>query len=125
MSEISDALTADREFFRALTDGDYESLNSLLADDFILIDVMRGGEVTKTLLLDAIRSGQLKFESITHVGARVRRYGSTSIIIGQTEMRMRFEQTSVTVKSRYTHVYVEARGHWKMASAQGTQISDS
>jgi len=53
-----------------------------------------------------------------------RRYGSTAIVSGRTEMRLRFEQSSATVKSRYTHVYVETRGHWTLVSAQGTQISD-
>lgn len=86
---------------------------------------MRGAEVTKTLLVDAVRAGQLKFESITVGDARVRRYGSTAIIIGQTEMRMRFEQASVAVKSRYTHVYAENEQRWRMVSAQGTQIADT
>ena len=125
MSKMPDPLIADREFFKALTEGDHESLNRLLADEFVLIDVMRGAEVTKTLLVDALRSGQLKFESITVVDAHFRRYGSTAIIIGQTEMRMRFEQASITVKSRYTHVYAEGEGRWRMVSAQGTQISDT
>lgn len=125
MSDISGALTADREFFKALTEADNESLNRLLADDFILVDVMRGAEVTKISLVDAVKSGQLKFESITPVDQRARSYASTAIIIGQTEMRMRFEQTSVTVKSRYTHVYVKAGDRWIMVSAQGTQISDA
>src|SRR5215471_5172255 len=91
MSDVSGALAADREFFKALTEANHESLNRLLADDFILTDVMRGTEVTKTLLVDLVKSVQLKFESITSSGAHARRYGSTAIIIGQTEMRLRFE----------------------------------
>jgi len=124
MSDISGALAADREFFKALTGGDSDALSRLLADDFVLIDVMRGAEVPKAALVGLVGSGQLKFESITPADAHARRYGSTAIIIGRTEMRLRFEQTSVTVKSRYTHVYVEAEGRWMMVSAQGTQISD-
>jgi len=125
MSDISGVLAADGEFFKALTEANLESLRGLLADDFILIDVMQGAEVTKTLLVELVRSGQLKFESITRAGAHARRYGSTAIIIGKTDMRLRFEQSNVTVKSRYTHVYVEAGDRWMMVSAQGTQISDA
>ncbi len=47
MSDTSGALAADREFFKALTDGNRDGLNRLLADDFILIDVMRGQEGTE------------------------------------------------------------------------------
>jgi hypothetical protein len=55
MSDTSGALAADREFFRALTDGNADALDGLLADDFILIDVMSGAEVPKTALLDLVR----------------------------------------------------------------------
>jgi hypothetical protein len=85
---------------------------------------MRGQKVPKTAIVELVGSGQLKFESITPVDEHVRRYGSTAIVIGRTEMRVRFEETAVTVKSRYTHVYVEARDHWMMVSAQGTQVSE-
>jgi ketosteroid isomerase-like protein len=125
MSDTSGALAADRDFFKALTDGNGDALKRLLADDFILVDVMRGGEVPKTAVVDLVGSGQLKFESIVAADVRARRYASTAIVSGRTEMRIRFEQTSVAVKSRYTHVYVETQGLWTMVSAQGTQIADA
>jgi hypothetical protein len=124
MSDTSGALATDREFFKALTEGNGDTLNRLLAADFILIDVMRGAEVPKTALIELVGSGQLKFESITPAEVHARRYGSAVIVSGRTEMRLRFEETTVTVKSRYTHVYVEAQGHWMMVSAQGTPISE-
>ena len=124
MSNTSGALAADREFFKALADGNGEALNRLLADDFILIDVMRGAEVPKTALVELVGSGQLKFESITPADVHGRRYGSTVIVVGQTEMRLRFDETSVIVKSRYTHAYVEEHGSWLMVAAQGTRILD-
>lgn len=37
MSKMPDPLIADREFFEALTEGDHESLNRLLADEFVLM----------------------------------------------------------------------------------------
>ncbi|MBV8358491.1 MAG: nuclear transport factor 2 family protein [Deltaproteobacteria bacterium] len=124
MSDTSGALMADREFFKALTDGNGDALDRLLADEFILIDVMRGAEVAKTALVELVGSRQLRFESITPADVYARRYGSTAIVSGRTTMRLRFEQTSVTVKSRYTHIYIEDHGSWRMVSAQGTQISD-
>jgi hypothetical protein len=124
MNDTSGALAADREFFKALTEGNGDAVNRLLANDFILIDVMRGAEVPKVALVELVGSGQLKFESITPAEVHARRYGSTTIVSGRTEMRLRFEETAITIKSRYTHVYVEAQGHWTMVSAQGTQISE-
>jgi hypothetical protein len=124
MNDTSGALAADREFFNALTHGDSDVLNRLLADDFILIDVMRGSQVPKSALVALVGSGQLKFESIVLSDSHARLYGGTAVVVGRTEMRMRFEQTVVGVHSRYTHVYVEDQGSWRMVSAQGTQISD-
>jgi hypothetical protein len=124
MNDVSGALAADRGFFKALTEGNGDGLNQLLADDFILVDVMRGAEVPKAALAELVGSGQLKFESVMPADVHARRYGSTVIVNGRTEMRLRFEDTAVTVKSRYTHVYVEAQGRWMMVSAQGTQIAE-
>jgi hypothetical protein len=59
---------------------------------------MRGEEVPKTALVELVESGQLKFESIAPADAHARRYGSTAIVIGRTEMRLRFEETAVTIK---------------------------
>src|SRR5207253_7318077 len=71
-----------------------------------------------------ICSGQLKFESIVLSDNHARLYGGTTVVVGCTEMRMRFEQTVVSVHSRYTHIYVEDQGGWRMVSAQGTQRSE-
>jgi hypothetical protein len=125
MSDERGPLAADAEFFKALIDADVAALEDLLDADFILVDVMGGSEVPKAALLGPVGSGQLKFDSIKPADTHVRIYGATGIVIGRTEMRMRFEQSTFTTKSRYTHVYVEERGHWRMVSAQGTPIAEA
>jgi ketosteroid isomerase-like protein len=118
------ALATDREFFAALIGGKLEVLDQLLVDDFILVDVMRGDEISKPALLAAVASGQVKFESIEPADAKVRNFGSTAIVNGRTEMRGRAGDTAFAARSRYTHVYVEQRGRLRLASAQGTQIAE-
>lgn len=123
MNDQAGPLAADAEFFKALIDADVAALEDLLAADFILVDVMGGSEVPKAALIGLVGSGQLKFESIKPADTHVRIYGGTGVVIGRTEMAMRFENTGFTTKSRYTHVYVEDRGRWRMVSAQGTPIA--
>ena len=118
------ALAADREFFAALIGGKIEVLDELLVDDFILVDVMRGGEISKPALLAALASGQVKFESIDAAEGRVRNFGSMAIVNGRTEMRLRAGDSRLAVRSRYTHVYVEQKGRFRLAAAQGTQIAE-
>jgi ketosteroid isomerase-like protein len=123
MNHETGPLAADDQFFKALIDADVAALEDLLAADFILVDVMGGSEVPKAALIAMVGSGQLKFESIVPHDSHLRIYGATGVVIGRTEMQMRFEQTTFTTKSRYTHVYVEERGRWRMVSAQGTPIA--
>jgi hypothetical protein len=115
-------LSAEQEFFSSLIASKIQALDELLVDDFILVDVMRGAEITKPELLAAVASGQVRFEAIEPSGARVRNFGGTAIVNGRTEMRGRAGDTAFAVRSRYTHVYVEQQGRLRMASAQGTQI---
>ena len=125
MKHEIDPLLAEQELFGALISGKIEVLDELLVDDFILVDVMRGAEISKPELLAAVASGQVRFEAIEPKGARVRKFGATAIVIGSTEMRGRAGDTTFAVRSRYTHVYVEQQGRLRMASAQGTQIVET
>jgi ketosteroid isomerase-like protein len=115
----------EQEFFTALIEADVEMLTRVLADDFLLIDVMTGSEVPRSALLEVIAAGQLRFERIDRTEYRVRVYGTTAVITGRTEMSGAFGGQLFQASSRYTHVFVDDRGHWRMVSAQGTQIVPS
>jgi hypothetical protein len=118
-----DPLAADREFFNALISADLNWLDGLLTDDFLLIDVLTGSEITKPMLLAAVGSSQVKFDAIDPVESRLRTYASTTVIVtGRTEIRGRVGEAAFTASSRYTHVFVLQDGAWLLASAQGTQI---
>jgi ketosteroid isomerase-like protein len=123
MKDRSAPLAADRQFFAALTEGDAEALDRILGDDFVLIDVMRGAEVSKHSLLGLVRSGQLTFETVDQAEPHLRLYGATALITGRTQMSGQFGQTSFAVHSRYTHVFVEQQARWRLVAAQGTQIA--
>jgi ketosteroid isomerase-like protein len=118
-----DPVAADRAFFAALISANLDSLDALLTDDFLLIDVLNGSEITKPMLLAAVGSSQVKFDAIEQVEGRTRMYaGSTAVVTGRTELRGRVGEAAFTASSRYTHVFVVQDGQWMLASAQGTQI---
>jgi ketosteroid isomerase-like protein len=125
MKNAAQPLEAENQFFTALIQVDIKTLEHLLTDDFVLVDVMRGGEIPKTALLMIVGSGQLKFESVEKAEMRVRTYQNTAVATGRTLMKCSFEGNTFTVKSRYTHVYIYEQDRWRMASAQGTQIADA
>jgi ketosteroid isomerase-like protein len=122
MQNESDPLAVERAFFAALVAADAIALDGLLADDFILVDVMAGNEIAKPALLAAVVSRQVKFDAIVPAEPRVRLYDTTAVITGRTHMTGRLGETPFTVSSRYTHVFVRQHERWLLASAQGTQI---
>jgi ketosteroid isomerase-like protein len=123
LNDKLDPIEVDRQFFRSLINADVPSLSRILTDDFLLIDVMQGSEISKPALLGAIESGQVKFEGIDAAEAHVRSYQTTAVVTGRTLMCGQAGGSPFTVRSRYTHVYVELLGQWHLASAQGTQIA--
>lgn len=123
---------AETAFFDALLHRDVAELGGLLSDDFLLVDVMSGSEVRKEDLLAVLACGQLTFLEIDRLESHTRYYGppgkidspgSTAVVVGRTHMRMQFMESEVSAASRYTHVYVEMNGGWRLVSAQGTPIA--
>ena len=123
MNDESSPLQAEQQFFAALIRADVKGLDSILGEDFLLIDVMTGSEITKSALLAVVGSGQLKFDAIEQLESRLRMYGETAVVTGRTQMSGRFDERPFTASSRYTHVYVKGQSQWQLVSAQGTQIN--
>ena len=86
MNDDSGPLGTEIRFFTGLLESNVEALNRVLTDDFLLIDVMGGSEIPKAVLFDAIRSGQLKFETIERLDSRVRFYQITAVVTGSTQI---------------------------------------
>ena len=122
MEPESYLLLTERHFFAALVDSSSDALDRLLTDDFTLIDVMKGDEISKAAFLDALQSGLLHFDRIEPLESRVRFYNGTGIITGRTEMRGRIDGNAFDRSSRYTHVFIEQDGAWRLVSAHGTLI---
>ena len=115
---------ADDAFFAALLAGDTRALAEVLADDFLIVDVMSGNVSDRKAFLGPLGDGRLRFQSIDLIERQTRRYGDAAVIVGRTEMRGSFGGQEFGAASRYTHVLIRADGAWRLASAQGTPIAD-
>jgi ketosteroid isomerase-like protein len=79
--------------------------------------------VDKPAFLTAVGSGHVKFETIEPAEQLVRLYPPTIVITGRTQLKGTFGGHPFAVESRYTHVYVNQNGEWRLVAAQGTKIS--
>ena len=120
--DTGEVLACDESFFTALLAADHDLLDTILARDFVIIDVLSGQVTRRDELLGAISSGQLRFAEIRqHAGERsVRRHDSAAVVVGRTMMVIRYRGDELTVHSRYTHVYARENRRWRLLSAQGT-----
>ena len=114
----------DDAFFDALLAADTEALDQLLAQDFLIVDVARGGVTDRETFITAIGSLLAEFAAIDVAQRTTRRHGDAAVIVGRTRMRGSIAGERFSVDSRYTHVLVADGGAWRLASAQGTRIAD-
>lgn len=117
-------LPAEDTFFQALVRADAGLPGGVLADDFLIVDIMRGEVTDRAGFIAAVSGGQVTFHRAEPADRRVRHYGQTAIVVGRTRMTGAAGGTEFTLASRYTHVFVSTgAGCWKLASAQGTPIA--
>jgi len=118
--------TTDRSFFQALLDRDVGLLETLLGDQFLIVDVAGGSVYDRDAFLEAIGSGAVSFDDIETFPAEtiIRLAGDgAGIVVGRTAMSFSDAEGHVTaVSSRYTHVFETNGRGWRLVSAQGTRI---
>jgi GNAT superfamily N-acetyltransferase/ketosteroid isomerase-like protein len=124
--EAREVLACDESFFNALLAADYESLGTILTDDFLIVDVMSGQVAQREELLSLIGSGELRFAEVTRYAEErsVRRRDPAAVVVGRTRLIMRYQGQEASATSRYTHVLVRDSGQWRLMSAQGTPLPD-
>ena len=66
--DAREVLACDESFFAALLAADHDLLGTILADDFVIIDVLSGQIAHGEELLGAISSGRLRFDPRAMMG---------------------------------------------------------
>jgi ketosteroid isomerase-like protein len=113
----------EKQRFAAMLAADVAALDRLLSPDLTYTHSSARVE-TKQEYIEAIKTGASKYKVIEPEDIRVRVYGSTAVLTG----RCRFEVTSggqdLKLRVRYTDVYVNRDGAWRMVAWQSTRIPE-
>ena len=111
-----------KEQANAQQKNDTAALERIWADDFTFTN--SSGEVqTKAQRLAEIKSGELKFESISIDDVQVRVYGDTAVVTGRGTVKGQRRGQDLTGQSRSTSVSVKKQGRWQVVATQITRIA--
>ena len=122
----TDAVTAQfREIAQNLAAaylrGDRAFVNDLLTDDWTSTDY-QGRTWTKASVLSMFDGARPPMTRAEISVDRVRLLGDVAIVTGQSLSAGRVDGHEITIRQRYTDVYVRRDGRWRVVASQGTEI---
>lgn len=102
--------------------GDIQTMDGMLADDFIGIS-MSGQLNTKSQQLDRIRNHQLMLSKIRLSDMKIKLLDTVAVVTCQAEVEGTSDGASMRGIYRYTRVYQHLpSGEWKITSFEATRI---
>lgn len=111
------------ELTTALGSNDTAALDHIYADDYTLVNIS-GAVTTKAQRLAAIKSGELKYESISFDEAKIRIYGDTAVVTDRTTVKLQDKGQDLSGQYRVTLTFVKMKGAWQLVAAQNTRITE-
>jgi len=108
------------EIIEALGRTDVAAIDRLFADDYIVTQSF--GLTSKAQLLDAYKSGRLKYTSASGKDRSVRVYGDTAVTTGILMLKGQNPNGDFTINARCTSVFVKQQGRWRLVAAQLSEI---
>ena len=110
-------------FYRALLERDWDRLANLYANDYTLVR-SDGSVLTKSEVLDDLRTQNLVFESIELTDEKVRIIDSVAILTGQSRTRSRQAGTLMESWFRLVAVYAEVPIGLELLHFQSTALRE-
>jgi uncharacterized protein (TIGR02246 family) len=111
------------ELNTALSSNDTAALDRIYADDYTLVN-FSGVVTTKAQRLAAIKSGELKYESVSVDEVNIRSYGDTAVVTDRATLKLKDKGQDVSGQYRVTLTFVKIKGAWQLVAAQNTRIAE-
>jgi len=100
---------------------DVTFMQSLLSDDYTMTNPV-GQVVPGKVLIDKIKDGSFKVESLDYTDMKVRVYGDTAVVIGHLNCKGNWEGNDVAGDYAFTDTFSKINGHWREVASQVTRI---
>jgi uncharacterized protein (TIGR02246 family) len=111
----------EAQAIQAAQKNDPSFLEQHATDDYVGITGM-GDMVTKSQVVQDMRSGKMRYQSLQPRDMNVRVYGNTAIVNGDSSINLVRDGKPISGDFRYTRVWVKQDGGWKIASFESTPI---
>ena len=110
------------EISAALRRNDAAALDRSYADSYTLV-YEDGVLTTKAPRLAAIKSGELKYESVSFDEVNVRLYGNTAVATYRVTSKGKSKGQDIGGQFQATSTYMKMKGRWQLIAAQVTRIA--
>jgi len=103
---------------RALIAADVSELSRIFADDYVQYDES-GKSFTKKDVIENLRSGRIRFVSMTSTGRRIRQLREdVAVVHGSEEDEVEQDGRRFSVRYAYTDVVMKRNGAWQIVASQ-------
>jgi len=111
----------ERQWAAAAVKGDAGPLQAMVVEDWTLTNPV-GQIVPKSVLVEKIKDGSLKIESLDYANMKVRMYGDTGIVTGRMTIKATWDGSDVGGEYAFTDTFVKQGGKWQEVASQVTRI---
>lgn len=117
------ALAADQKLATAIRNNDARGIESMLADDWVVVATSGGLAQGKTVFPDGIKSGALIRKTYELSDARVRVYGDVALVTSRVNTSGMFGGRPFAVTERQTDVLLWKKGSWQCVLTHETKVN--
>jgi len=107
---------------QAVQRGDTATFDRMCADDYVSTNNV-GLVRTKAQVIEDLKSGALKVESMISDDVNVRVQGDTAIVTGRVTTKVQDRGRDTSGQNRFTQVYMKRNGRWQLVAFQQTRIA--
>jgi ketosteroid isomerase-like protein len=115
-------LKLEEQFAEAIIKNDPGAIESLVSDDWIIINA-DGGIIDKERFLGVIKSGTLAHEMMESDNMRVHVYGDSAVVTALTRTKGKFMGQEFSTEERATDFFVRLDGRWRCVLTQLTRFT--
>ena len=118
---VQPILDLQHRWVEALLKTDTEALDAILEDTYVDTDES-GSRLDKPTILGALKSGDLKLDSITLLETEVYRYGNSAVLIGASAQSGSFQGKPIAPKILFTATLILRNRKWAAVAAHRTVV---